>query len=345
MKVRFRTSYWDVNHGRDEIMLKAIEDLPGAAAGVRLALQSGIEGFSHFLYSIDDAPFKKSPDGCITVHFEDKPSHQEKTIIVKAACGNGKDSTPYTVKLGYFPKEFYEANRMSGYPNILVVESDPVLNFACGSVEDLASREATPEEREFASKKWAGLVRDAETNYDKAKLLAKSLMDDLCPHSGCPSDEMKVSPFEQYERMVSGRDKGFCSNFACIFVCACNALGIPARRIGMQQVHSASDKCRIQRGSKHSTTEIFDRHSNQWIWMDMRYYVLGAYLGEEGPLNMAELHLFLNQSTRRERLKFHIYNLNDKSDRILPLDECPKKVFDCWEGWDVEFQYGKEIDG
>ena len=92
---------------------------------------------------------------------------------------------------------------------------------------------------------------------------------------------------EVIERMVSGKDKGWCTNFATIFVHACNCLGIPARLVGMGQIHSLSDKCKIQRGGSHSTSEIFDDASNQWVWMDISFYALGAYLGEEGPLNMA----------------------------------------------------------
>ncbi len=343
VKTKFKDNYWRIYHGRDEVMLKSLEELPGDAGGVKIVLQSSTKGFSHFLYSIDDAPFEKSADGGIEVHFKKGgASDQHTTVVVKAVAGDGTETKPYTLKFGYYPTEFYEASNLTGYPNVILMDSKPVLNFHAGEVEDWYGLEPTKEERQFASEKWGALIRDAETDYEKAKVLIKSLMDDLWPHNGNPSDEQeKARPFEQYKRMVSGKDKGWCTNFAVIFVHACNCLGITARRIHMQQVHSSSDKCRIQRGSLHSTTEIFDRQLNHWVWMDISFYALGAYLGEEGPLNMAELHLFLNQPARRERLRFHIYNLDDKSDKILPLEECPKKTFGCWEGWDFEFHYSK----
>ena len=57
---------------------------------------------------------------------------------------------------------------------------------------------------------------------------------------------------------------------------------------------------------------------------------------------MAELHLFLNQPARRERLRLHVYDLPGKSERLLPLAQCPKTTFDCWEGWSAEFHYVKD---
>lgn len=342
-KAKFKDNYWRIYHGRDEVMLESLEELPGDTAGVRLALQSSIEGLSHFLYSIDDASFEKSATGCIEVHFKKGGmTDQHTTVVVKAVAGDGAETKSYTLKLGYYSAEFYKASGLMSYPDIVIMGSDPILNFHIGEVEDWGFPESTPEEVEFAAKKWGALIKDAQTGYEKAKLLIKSLMDDLWPHNGNPSDEQEASrPFMQYERMVSGEDKGWCTNFATIFVHACNCLGIPARLVGMGQIHSLTDKCKIQRGGCHSTSEIFDDASNQWVWMDISFYALGAYLGEEGPLNMAEFHFFLNQPARRKRLKLHIYNLDDKSDKILPLDECPKKTFDCWEGWDREFHYGK----
>ncbi len=343
VKAKFKDNYWQIYHGRDEIMLESLEELPGDDAGVKIVLQSSTEGLSHFLYSVDGVSFEKSDDGTIEVHFEKGgTSDQHTTVVVKAVADDGDETKPYTLKFGYYSSEFYKASGLMSYPDIIIMGSKPTLNFRVGEVEDWSGFEPTQEERQFASKKWSGLIKDAGTDYDKVKVLIKSLMDDLWPHNGNPSDKQEASrPFVQYERMVSGKDKGWCSNFATVFVHACNCLGIPARRVGMGQIHSLTDKCKIQTGGSHSTVEIFDSASNQWIWMDISFYALGAYLGEEGPLNMAEFHFFLNQPARRKRLKLHIYNLEDKSDKILPLEECPKKTFDCWEGWNIEFHYGK----
>ena len=342
-KVKFKDNYWKIYHGKDEIVLKSLEELPGDQSGVRVELQSSMEGFSHFLISKDNQPFEKSTDGCIEVHFQkDGTSDQHATVVVKAVTTDGAESTPYKINFGYYPKEFYQASGLMNYPDIIIMESNPILNFYIGDVTDWAYYKPTQEDIEFARKTWGDLVKDGKTDYEKAKLLIKSLMEDLWPHKGNPSDEQEAArPFEQYRRMVSGIDKGWCTNFATIFVHACNSLGIPARIIGMGQIHRVTNKCRLQRGSCHTSCEIFDRASNQWIWMDISFYSLGAYLGDEGPLNMAEFHLFLNQPARRKRLKLHIYDMNDKTEKMLPLEQCPKTTFDCWEGYDCEFHYGK----
>ncbi|MCD6221866.1 transglutaminase domain-containing protein [bacterium] len=342
IKTNFRKYYWDIYYGREEISIKSIEELPGDEIGVKLILQANMQNFSYFLYSVNGKKFRKSSTCDITVNFEDNAFHQETTVVVKTVSKGKKSSNSYTIKFKYYPKKFYEAHRMKNCPNIIIVESSPPLNFLSSSVEDWISYIPTEEEKKYALRKWGNLIRGINSEYQKAKVLAKSLMDDLWPHDGMPSDEMtKLSPFEQYERMVTGKDKGFCSQFASIFVCACNCLGISARRIHTEQIHSTSNKCRIQLGEMHGTTEIFDNGLNQWIWMDLRYYALGAYLGKEGPLNMVEFHLFLNQQERRKRLKLLIYDLETKSEKMLPLNKCPKRNFSCYEGWDKEFHYSK----
>jgi len=40
-----------------------------------------------------------------------------------------------------------------------------------------------------------------------------------------------------------------------------------------------------------------------WILMDLTYQMLGAFLGDEGPLTTAEFHIFINQPQRRQRLR------------------------------------------
>ena len=149
--------------------------------------------------------------------------------------------------------------------------------------------------------------------------------------------------------MVSGKDKGYCANFAMIFVCACNALGIPARQVGLAEIYLRhSGKCRnndtlIQGGSAHRVLEIFDEHLNQWIWMDLMLYSLGAWLGNTGPLTLAEFHLFLNQDQRRKKLKLLLYDMDKKTETMLPLEKCPvyPKSFTSFFGWNTELQYSK----
>ncbi|MDD5598842.1 MAG: transglutaminase domain-containing protein [Victivallaceae bacterium] len=364
----FKKNYQDIYYGREIIMIKSIKKLPGTEKGIRITLASLIDTFSHFLcftvsrsydgwvpfadYHLSGSEeFQRLPrnNAIVADRFIDNTQMQEKIFLLKPVFTDGRKSEIQTVFVRYLSSEFYKSRSMEGYPDIIVVNSGPRLNIGMGSVDDWVISRPTEEEKTFALQKWGGLIKDAETNYDKAKILAKTLMHDLWPHSGFPSDEMKVPPFEQYERMISGKDKGHCSNFTTIFVHACNALEIPARHIALSEIYSAgnaSGKCgemnlQIQGGSSHGVPEIFDERLNQWIWLDLRFYALGAWLGNIGPLTLAEFCLFINQEQRRKELKLLIYDMDNSNEKLLPLDKCPKQAFDCFSGWNTTLSYSK----
>ena len=340
VKTELKNHYGNFYQGRKELTIKSIEELASDEIRIKLTLQSHLREFSHFLISTNGSELRKSLDGSIVADFTIGDSSAQTTnIIAKMISKDGRISGPYTIDLICNTSQYWASKGAMGYPNWITVKTYPFLDFTpCCTVENWIYKTPTGEEKRFAEEKWGNLINNAGSNYEKAKLLAKTLMDDLKPHVGVPSDSMKVPPFEQYERMISGKDKGFCTNFANIFVHACNSLGIPARRIHLEKVHSRSDKFSVRMGGMHSTTEVFDDQLNQWIWIDHTYNVLGAYLGEEGPLNMAEFSLFLNQDERRKRLRVLFYNYKDKSEKLLALDECPKK-FASLDGWDTEFHY------
>jgi len=340
VKTELKNQYGNFYQGREALTIKSIEELASEGIRIKLILQSHLKEFSHFLISTNGSEFQKSFDGSIVVDFKiDDSSAQTTSIIVKMISSNGRISESYTLDLICNVSKYWASKGATGYPNWITIKTYPFLDFtpSC-TVENWIYKIPTSRERRFAEQKWGDLIKDTDSNYEKAKLLAKALMDDLKPHIGVPSDAMKVPPFEQYERMISGKDKGFCTNLANIYIHACNSLGIPARRIHLEKVHSRSDKFSVRMGGMHSTTEIFDEKLNQWIWIDQTYNVLGAYLGQEGPLNMAEFSLFLNQDERRKRLRVLYYSYKDKSERLLSLDECPKR-FASLDGWNTEFHY------
>lgn len=327
--------------GRDELTIKSIEETDSNEIGVKLMLEAHSKGFSHFLISTNESKFVKSGDGVIKAEFKiGESSAQKKYIVVKLVSKDGEVAGPYNITLICNANKFWASRGAKGYPNWITVKSYPYLEFgSCCAVENWIYKRPTDEEKKYAKEKWSKLVEGAETDYEKAKLLAKSLMDDLKPHIGVPSDAMKAPPFVQYERMVSGKDKGFCTNLAKIFIHACNSLGIPTRRIHLEKVHSRGEKFSVRMGGMHSTTEIFDEKLNQWVWIDLTYNVIGAYLGEEGPLNAMEFGLFLNQQGRRKRLRVLYYNYKDKLESMYPVAECPQKEFASLDGWDTEFHY------
>ena len=139
--------------------------------------------------------------------------------------------------------------------------------------------------------------------------------------------------------MVAGKDFGYCSNFAVIFAAACNALSIPARRLGTGCVISRTGKMNIQIGTQHATTEILDDKTNQWRWDDLHFYALGVFLGKEGPLNLAELHLFLENPERRKRLRLRIYDMDTKTEKMVPLKKGPVQDWHYFDGAGTALSY------
>jgi hypothetical protein len=74
----------------------------------------------------------------------------------------------------------------------------------------------------------------------------------------------------------------------------------------------------------HSTTEIFCEKTNRWIWIDPALYVLGARLGEQGPINAAELHRYLNDPERSGDLQVLGYD-PEGEETWEPLPESGKR--------------------
>ena len=341
-----RYHYWDYYQTQDELTIKSIDDLPSENIKIKLNIQPHLTNFSHFIISVDDSKFEKSADSSFVSEFSiNETSAMKTTAVVKMVSENGTESQPYKITVISNPNKYWASKGAAGYPNWITIKTEPYLNFTTDyAVDNWIYNTPIESDVEFARDKWGDLIKNAKSNHEKAKLIAKSLMDDLKPHIGVPSDAMKVPPFQQYERMVSGQDRGFCTNLANIFIHACNSLGIPARRIHLEKMHYKSDKFSIRMGGMHSTTEIFDDQLNQWVWMDLTYNVLAAYLGDVGPLNAAEFSMFLNNPQRRNSMKVLYYKHKENSEELMPLDRCPEK-FASLDGRDTELYYFYAPDG
>jgi hypothetical protein len=149
----------------------------------------------------------------------------------------------------------------------------------------------------------------------------------LKPHGGIPSDTMRASPpFRQFERAISGQDRVWCGNHAAIFSWACNALGVPARRIGMNHPYGSDGDHNLLLAEGHSTTEIFDETLNRWVWIDLTFNVLGVYLADQDPVTMAELVQFLNDGSRIQALTVVEFDPVSGQERRVPAAESSKKA-------------------
>lgn len=316
----------------DDNIVACLELAPGRPGMIRLNVPAHA-GRNVTGLTISETFFSPGPEPCLheldmTPEFED---------------GSG---TRYTLRISCYPSRFYAASGLLNHPDAIILHATPNLHFQPPIETAPPSLELSAGEMEFAMQEWGsrvGVCKEAG-DYAVSQALATAIAATLAPHNGVPSNAMMAaSPFEQYRRMKAGQGKGYCENWAVIFVDACKAMDIPARAAWLSQPLQKEDKLVVQYGSSHLTTEIFDRRRNQWIWIDPRFHALGAWLGEEGPLNLAEFCLFLNQPHRRHRLRLAIQQPGDTSSRMLPLDECPKRSFECFEEWGMRMDYRKDI--
>jgi transglutaminase-like putative cysteine protease len=226
---------------------------------------------------------------------------QHITTEIQAVSKSGQRTKPHKITVGYYPKELYAASGQTA-PNWVIVQNTD-LALARTVVEDWIVDLPPEEDRAYAQERWGNLVEGRRSEYEKAQALARSLITALKPHAGVPSDLMRTSaPFQQFERAISGQDRVWCGNHAAIFSWACNALGVPARRIGMNHPYGSDGDHNLLLAEGHSTTEVFDETLNRWVWIDLTFSVLGVHLAENGPVNMAELVQLLNDGGRLQAL-------------------------------------------
>lgn len=327
--VDLQTNYWELYPRREDVFLQAMDRLP-EGFGIQLTTRSSMKEFSHFVYSVNGAPAQKAADGKIPIRFEDRhtPEVQRATTTIKAVSTAGAESKPYSISVNFYPKELYAASGQTATGYIIIQQTD--LAMTATTVEDWILQRPTPEEVEYARKTWGHLLSATRSDYENACTLAKSIIDDLETHRGIPSDAMgKLSPFDQYRRVMAGQDHLWCGNIAAIFSYACNALGIPSRIIGMNRVGpprpAGSEGPTLLLAEGHGTTEIFSEKLNAWVWIDLTFCIQGAYLRDEGPITMAELYSYLNDPNRINSLRIVVYDPKAKTEKSVPVPESDKK--------------------
>lgn len=322
VEVYFKSNYWEIYPILEEIAIKSIKKI---SHGICLELIPLVKNFSHFLISISGEEYKASKDGLVTIKFKGEEVRRRK-IKVKVVTKDGYTSRDYYIEVSYYPSSFYKRYGKSEPTWVIIHTSD--LSLYLSRVEDWIVEEINEEDRQFIEKKWGYLVKQSESDYETACKIAKSLIDELEPHRGVPSDYMeKLSPLEQYKSAISGKGRVWCSNIASIFSYICNALDIPCRKIilGHRIITDESSNIGVLIAEGHTTTEIFSKDLNQWIWIDPTCYILGAYLKDIGPLNLIETYMFVNNPARLKYLYIIEYDPSAKVEKRVRVLESIRK--------------------
>jgi hypothetical protein len=324
LEVELRTNERELYPVREDAAVVSLERLPDGL-GVRLVLRSDRKDFSHFVYKLGDGAPAESRDGALEIRFRDdrRPEVQQARLSVRALDRQGGSSPERGLALNFYPRELYAASGRTEPGYIIVQQSD--IPWAASRIEDWIVDVPAPDDLHFALKRWGGKLAGAATPYEKARRLARALLDDLTPRRGTPSDKMDVPPFEQYRRATGGGDRVWCGNLAAIFVRAATSLGIPARMIGMHRYLSKEPAPAVLLAEGHATTEIFDEIANRWFWIDLTFSMTGMELEGYGGLTMAELYRFLNDPGKAPGLFAWKYDPGSRTEKHVRVLESPDR--------------------
>jgi hypothetical protein len=319
-------TYWDLYPTSEGVAIEAIERLK-KRVGVQLKVRSDMDGLSHFVYSLNGGPSTRNKKGKIDIPIPDLhlPGIRSASAVIKAVSKDGSESRPYSILLSYYPKSYYAAYGRTEKSHITVQITD--MSVGGIPIRNVVLQEPTKDERTYARRKWADVLGPDIPDYEAAARLARSIIADLEPHRGVPSDAMNnLMPFEQYERVMAGKDEVFCRNIAAIFSYACNALGIPCRTIGMMkpepnQAMAPHSEYDLSFAASHVTTEIFSKQLNQWVWIDPFLRVVGAQLGNEGLVDTVEFQMLLNNPNRVRNLRVTVYDPKTDSLQTSPVSQ------------------------
>ncbi len=306
----------------EDVAIRTMDRLADGV-GLKLLLVSDLKGFSRFEYATNGAPFREAAGGSLIITFEDKhtPDVQKTRTIIRAVSASGAVSKDYGLNVNYYPRELYAKAGQTAPGYVIVQKTD--IPIVLSRVADWIVDQPTPEDVAFAAATWGKAVEGATTPLDKARRLARALMDELKTHRGTPSDKMNVSPFEQYRRLMAGEDRAWCSNLADIFVHACNALGVPARQIKMMRTWSKGSAYDLLMAEGHSTTEIFAADLNKWVWIDLTFAMTGMELNGLGSIHMAELARALNDADRIGGLTATVYDPQTRTEKRMSALDSP----------------------
>jgi hypothetical protein len=316
--VELRSNEPELYPNFEDVAIRSMERQP-SGVGLRLGFVSDTKDFSHFLYSTNRGPFREMENGSLLLTFEDKHSVdvQYMTTVIRSVSRSGIVSKDYHIDVNYYPRELYAKAGQKAPGYVIVKKTDiPIVS---SRVSDWVCSRPTAEDVEFARVTFGRRVEDGGTSLEKARRLARALLDDLQPHRGVPSDTMRASPFEQYRRAMSGKDFVWCGNLADIFIYSCACFDIPARMIKMIRYWSKGEAYDLLMAEGHATTEIFDEGLNRWIWIDLTFLMTGMELSGYGPIHMAELHRCLNHRDKIKDLTAIEYDPVTKTEKRVSV--------------------------
>ena len=160
-------------------------------------------------------------------------------------------------------------------------------------------------------------VREDDPTLKKIEKLTKLLRAELRDARGVPSDAARwKNPWQLFVDMRAGREHGWCTQHAQIFVFFANRAGIPTRF-----VFGARTQDNTVSYTGHSWAECFVSEQNRWALVDMDFAFIAVLNKQQQVLNTAEI-FHLNQHGAWEGITARVYIDHRWQDKLgLPVSD------------------------
>lgn len=213
------------------------------------------------------------------------------------------------LQLNLYPHEMYRNANSSVKGSVILQkytnDEIPFINYSDHARYRL--HEPSSDECRFAKGEWGSAIERMNGSLQKANALQKMISRKLYLRQGTPSDSMNIAPFEQYIRVLEGRDKLWCTNWVDIFCHAAACFDIPVRRLGLMNSSPYSPTLNLVLAEGHSLVEVYDDRSNQWVVVDLVYGLLGAKF-HNMSLNAMDLVKMINMPSYEPKIKLVLYD-------------------------------------
>ncbi len=307
--------YWEFYPTEEALSFRSVERT-STGIGLVLTLATAFEFGSLEVSDEGDAIISvQGPVITATFPNEKAMEAQFHSFSIVAISTDGERTAPHSLKLQFASKErdVVTFGRTTTNDRILIKNTDLKLSYSF--ITDWIIDIPTDEDRAYAQKYWGSLISEEAAPYSRARVVARSVIDDFETQRGTPSDTMNLlHPFRQHERILAKIDHGWCANMAEILCHALNSLDVPARLLRMRNTYHQADSdepghnFEVLLAGGHTIVEIFDRTLQQWLWIDPSQRQLGCRDGGGNYLSFAEIHHRVNIPAQAEALTLDRYD-------------------------------------
>ncbi|NQY11306.1 MAG: hypothetical protein HRT71_17545 [Flavobacteriales bacterium] len=303
--------YHEIERVVDSLNLDSIE--------IKFHLKNTYSNFKDYTFKLNGTIHSTSQEESFSFKFDKKAKYYIFDNLEIAVNTTYDKSDTYTINVSYDPKTIREeSGRASTKSGFFVHET--TVPFMRIPTDKFIYYQPTEEEKIIGRKVFGDSLQFIESEKEKIRQVAAVVIDAFESNRGIPSDTMDLlSPIDQYLRVKAGKDKAWCGNYAYIFTYACASFDIPARVIGLGNTYSDEADPIICHADHHTLTEVYNKQTQEWQIVDLKYYMLNATNSNGNSLNFIDFWYFLNIPQERENMFAAEYDPKKKEINELPV--------------------------